>query len=146
MHNFNINKPHFCTSSRVNSFTDWPHITSIIHQISQREERQNLWECDYSLLTSSILAYYFHRTQDTTWLVVPEYNHHPDYTIFLWSDLVGSYDNMIHAVVEVNCKTGASLNKLLEVMWNPADLAKNNSGRLWAMGEKGLEICFSDWI
>ena len=27
-------------------------------------------------------------------------------------------------------------------MWSQADISKNNEGRLWAIGQKGLDICF----
>jgi hypothetical protein len=27
-------------------------------------------------------------------------------------------------------------------MWTQADVAKNEDGRLWAIGKKGLDICF----
>ena len=143
-----INKRNFSTSSKVNSvFNDWPHIQSIIKILSDKEEKKpDLWECDYSFLTSAILPYYFHISSHTTWIVTPEFNHTEgnlaDYTIFLWSNDGRDYTRMVHAVMELKSRAGDSWYKLLEQMWSQADRAKNQSGRLWAIGQKGLEICF----
>lgn len=109
----------------------------------QDPNRLPLWECDYSRITSAILPYYFHVTPHNNWVITPEFNYlennHPDYTIFKVLDNPFRYK--IHAVVELKSKTGASWNKLLEQMWYQADVAKNDDGRLWAIGQKGLEIC-----
>lgn len=76
-----------------------------------------MWECDYSLVTSAILPYYFYVTYNKL-VITPEYNHlennHPDYTIFKVLD--NPFRLQIHAVLEIKSKTGESLNKLLEQM------------------------------
>lgn len=139
-----IPRRNFSTSLKVNrSFTDWPPMLSIIDDISDKERRGvNLWECDYSILTSAILAYYFHSRPGSSWLLVPEYNHtegnHPDYTIFLLSNPAPPiiYREMIHAVVEVKSKTGDSWEKLLNQMWDQADVSKDEDNQLWAIGQK----------
>lgn len=93
---------------------------------------------------SAILPYYFHTTGHTIWVITPEYNHlegnHPDYTIF--SIDTNPFIKEIYAVVEIKSKTGDSWKKLLEQMWNQADVAKSEDGKLWTIGQKGLEICF----
>ena len=127
-----------------------------------------LWECDYSYLTSAILPYYFHRTLHNTWVITPEFNYmegnHPDYTIFNLTRNPYNRERRVVAPVpcplspvpcplspqgkgergklELKSKTGASWQKLLEQMWEQADVSKNTtSGKLWAIGQKGLEIC-----
>lgn len=142
-----VNKRNFSTSlKKCSAFIDWPHINQIINNIKRRENNgEVLWECDYSFLTSAILPYYFHRTAHTTWVITPEFNYlegnHPDYTIFLIPTGNWRYTAVIHAVVEIKSKTGDSWSKMLEQMWNQADVAKDDDGRLWAIGQKGLEIC-----
>lgn len=42
---------------------------------------------------------------------------------------------------EIKSKTGDSWLKLLEQMWTQSDVAKFPNGTLWAIGQKGLEIC-----
>ena len=142
-----INKRNFSTSSKVNSvFTHWPHIQSIINIIRNDENNGKLLESDYTFLTSAILPFYFCHTQLRTWIVAPEFvlpnNYKPDYTIFLWYNNTTVFNDMIHVVVEVKSKTGDSWHILLEKMWNQADNAKDSEGRLWAIGQKGFEICF----
>ncbi len=112
-----------------------------------RNKDQNvLWECDYSCITSAILPYYFHVTHNNAWVITPEYNYleanQPDYTIFKVNKVNNNtYKLQIHAVVEIKSKVGDSWNKLLEQLYNQADVAKNAEGRLWAIGQKGFEIC-----
>lgn len=137
----------FSTSAPKSSFTDWPHISYMIEDLVRKERDPNypnLWECDYSRITSAILPYYFHVTAHNTWVITPEFNYmednHPDYTLF--KVYINPYRIEIHAVVEIKSKTGPSWNKLLEQMWTQADVSKNNAGRLWAIGQKGLEIWF----
>lgn len=137
----------FSTKSSRLSFTDWPHILNMIEEVTRKEQNRNepnLWECDYSRITSAILPYYFHVTHNKAWVITPELNYlennHPDYTIFKVSN--NCFNLQVHVVVEVKSKTGHSWNKLLEQMFTKADVAKNNPGRLWAIGQKGLEICF----
>lgn len=90
------------------------------------------------------MPYYFHNARNSIWVITPEYNHlegnHADYTIF--SIETNPFSANIYAVVEVKSKTGNSWYKLLEQMWNQADVAKQDDGKLWAIGQKGLEICF----
>lgn len=65
-------------------------------------------------------------------------DYHPDYTIF---KVLNNPLNLVeHLVVEVKSKAGDGWHKFLEQMYNQADAAKNNKGRLWAIGLKGLEI------
>ena len=124
----NNNKRSFTNSIKVHSpFLDWPHINDIITNINTRMVRgEILWECDYSLLTSAILPYYFHNTENSTWVITPEYNHleqnHPYYTIF--SITRNPYNPEIHVVVEIKSKLGNSWYKLLNQMWDQADVAK----------------------
>ena len=51
----------------------------------------------------------------------------------------------VHTVVEIKRKTGDSWFKLLEQMYAQAEVAKNSDGRLWAIGQKGFEICFFEF-
>lgn len=116
----------------------------MITNVNTRENRgEKLWECDYSFITSGILPYYYHSTVNSHWVITPEYNYlennHPDYTIF--NITTNPYTEEIYAVVEVKSRTGDSWHKLLEQMWTQADVAKANNGKLWAIGQKGLEIC-----
>jgi hypothetical protein len=67
-------------------------------------------------------------------------NNHPDYTIFKF--LNDPFTLQIHAVIVIKSKTGDSWFKLLEQMYAQADVAKKPTGKLWAIGQKGLEICF----
>lgn len=143
-----INKRNFSTSSKINSaYTDWPHIPQLIEIIEEDEENKkregiDLRECDYSVITSAILPYYFYPTPRATWIITPEYvlpeNHKPDYTIFLWSNNITELECMIHVVVEVKSKTGHSWHKLLEQMWNQADKARGSKDSIWAIGQKGF--------
>lgn len=133
-------KPH-----TLQSFLDWPHIWDIITHIKDRENSgEVLWECDYSFVTSALLPYYFRHTQNTTWVITPEYNHleanHPDYTIFTITR--NPFNKEIFAVVELKSKTGKSWNANLEQMWKQCDAVRNPQGKLWAIGQKGFEICF----
>lgn len=115
----------------------------MIDRLSSKNQNK-LWECDYSCITSAILPYYFHVTHDNAWVITPKYNHleanHPDYTIF--RVMANPTKLHIHALVEIKSKSGDSLNKLLEQMYSQCDVAKNDQGRLWAIGQKGFEICF----
>lgn len=108
------------------SFSSWP-----------------LYECDYSRITNAILPYYFQVTPDTKWVITPEYNNkekiHPDYTIFKVFSKPFSY--AVHGVVEVKSKEGNGWHVLLEQLWRQADAAQNSDGKLWAIGQKGIEIC-----
>lgn len=92
---------------------------------------------------SAILPYYFHTSRNTNWVITPEFNYlegnHPYYTIF--SIFTNPYKRETYAIVEIKSKTGDSWYKLLEQMWNQADISKNYEGRIWAIGQKGLEIC-----
>lgn len=65
---------------------------------------------------------------------------HPYYTIF--KVIHHPFKLQIHAIVELKSKAGVSWNQLLEQMYSQADVAKNTEGRLWAIGQKGFEICF----
>lgn len=141
-----IAKPHkFTTTSLQASFLDWPHIWEIITNVRHRENSgEILWECDYSCITSAILPYYFPVTTNNIWVITPEYNHlegnHPDYTIFKVNNYPFKLE--IYAVVEIKSKTGKSWHFLLEQMCKQAEVGKNDSGKLWAIGQKGVEICF----
>lgn len=144
--NFHVpSKRTFTYSIKVHSlFTDWPYINYMIDDVRNRENSgETLWECDYSFITSGILPYYFHTSRNTQWVITPEYNYlegnHPDYTIFNIN--TNPYKSEIYAVVEVKSKTGDSWNKLLEQMYGQANVAKQDDGKLWTIGQKGLEIC-----
>ena len=147
-----ISKPpkhHLSSIQLQSSFMDWPHIWPIITDLKQRENnKENLYECDYSLITSVILPYYFHVGRNTTWVITPEYNYleanHPDYTIFS-VNRHNNYTLDVHVVVELKSKTGDSWFKLLEQMYAQAEVAKNSNGKLWAIGQKGFEICFFEF-
>ena len=127
----------------MSSFTDWPHIRNMIEDLSRKDQKK-LWECDYSCITSAILPYYFHVTHNNQWVITPKFNYlegnHPDYTIF--KVINHPFKLQIHAIVELKSKAGDSWNKILEQMYSQADVAKNTKGRLWAIGQKGFEICF----
>ena len=139
------NKRTFSTTfKRSRRFYDSPSILGMIKDISTKEkELDNLWECDYSFITSAILPCYFDQTY-TSWVITPEFNYlegnQPDYTIFE-INIHPSYRAEIHTVVELKSKKAASWLKLLEQMWDKADVAKSNDGKLWAIGQKGLEFC-----
>lgn len=139
------NKRSFTSSIKISSpFIDWPYINDIIKDTRDKELRgEVLWECDYSFVMGALLPYYYHTTANTSWVIVPEFNYlqgnHPDYTIFNISR--NPYSAKIHAVVELKSKTGNSWFKILEQMWKQADVAKFSNGTLWAIGQKGLEIC-----
>lgn len=139
------NKPRYSSHIKSNSvFLDWPHINDMILDVKQRiDNNEILWECDYSFIISGILPYYYHTTVRSAWVITPEFNHlegnHPDYTIFNIS--TNPYTRYILAVVEVKSRTGDSWFKLLEQMWDQADVSKNSDGKFWAIGVKGLEIC-----
>lgn len=48
----------------------------------------------------------------------------------------------IYTLIEIKRWSGEFWNKLLEQIWKQADVAKNDRGRLWAIGQKAFEICF----
>lgn len=117
----------------------------MIEEIVNRENSgEILWEGDYSRLFSAIIPYYFHVTHNTSWVITPEFNYreniHPDYTVFLVNN---NYHLLPYLIAEIKSRTGKSWMKLLEQMWYQCDLAKNDQGKIWAIGVKGLEIsCF----
>lgn len=139
------NKRSFTTSTKRSSpFMNWPYINDMIKNTRDKElNKEVLWECDYSFIMSALLPYYFHTAANSSWVITPEFNYlegnHPDYTIFnIYSN---PYYAEIYTVVEIKSKTGDSWPKLLEQMWKQADIAKFDNGTLWAIGQKGLEIC-----
>lgn len=141
-YSYHIPKPHkFTTTGSKASFLDWPHIWKMIIDVRDRENKEVLRECDYSRITSAILPYYFHVSQHKAWVITPEFNYledrYPDYTIFL---VENSLDLSIRAVVEIKSKKGKSWHELLEQMWDQADVVSHQD-KLWAIGQKGLEIC-----
>lgn len=139
------NKRSFTTSiKRSSPFINWHYVNDIIKDTRDEELRGRvLWECDYSFIMSALLPYYFHTTVNSSWVITPEFNYlegnHPDYTIF--NILRNPYYAEINVVVELKSKTGDSWFKLLDQMWKQADVAKFDNGTLWAIGQKGLEIC-----
>ena len=147
-----ISKPpkhHLSSIQLQSSFMNWPHIWPIITDLKRREDyNERLYECDYSLITSAILPYYFHVARNTAWVITPEFNfledNHPDYTIF-FVNRDNNYALDVHIVVEVKSKTGHSWFKLLEQMYPQAEVAKNSNGKLWAIGQKGFEICIFEF-
>ena len=124
-------------------FLNWGFFRMMIRDVAHKETQEIIWEGDYSRLTSVLLAYYFHVTRNRYWVIAPEFNKRedvtPDYTIFLVA--LNPYNVFSHVVVEVKSKTGQSWAKLLEQMWTQADVNKYENGKLWAIGQKGLEIC-----
>jgi hypothetical protein len=124
----------------------WPHIRGLITQTLQDENHSTLRECDYSRVTSAILPFYFHVARHDVWIITPEFNYleayHPDYTVFFLENIGGLQIFSPRIVVEIKSKTGKSWGELLEQMWSQADAAKATNGRLWAIGQKGFEICF----
>lgn len=126
-------------------FVFWPYTNHMINDVKNRENNgETLWECDYSRLMSAILPYYFHVTHNRAWVITPEFNTaenvKPDYTVyFVMNNPFFLYP---YLVAEIKSKTGDSWFKLLEQMWQQCDLVKNPSGKIWAIGQKGLEICF----
>ena len=96
---------------------------------------------------SGILPYYYHTAKRTNSVITPEFNYlenrHPDYTIFLIT--TNPYKAEIWAVIELKSKNGDSWAKLLEQLWDQADSAKMSNGKLWAIGQKGLEICIFEF-
>lgn len=127
------------------TFWSIPIIRTLIDDLHQKELRDpNLRECDYSRITSVILPYYF--VYWTKWCIAPEFNYreavHPDYTVFeIITDSSSTNIDIPYFLVEVKSRAGASWNKLLEQLWTQADIGKQDNGRLWVMGQKGLEIC-----
>lgn len=136
------NKPRFTSHIKSNSvFLDWPHINDMILDVKKRiDNKEILWECDDYFIISGILPYYYHTSVRPAWVITPEFNYlesnHPNYTIFNIS--TNPYRRDIHVVVEVKSRTGDSWSKLLEQMWDQADMSKIYDGKLWAIGIKGL--------
>lgn len=133
------------------NFLNLPFINNIITDIKAVEAISKPWECDYAVLSAALFAIYFPLDWTPSplpayqWVIVPEYNHlernHPDFTLFkVGNNNPSAID--IHAVFELKSRSGDSWYKLLEQMYGQADVAKNPLGRLWAVGQKGLEICF----
>lgn len=111
----------------------------------EEKEKLKLYESDMTRLPSVLLPYYFSFQSD--WVISPEQNHgeahHPDYTVYT----VGYYNETIpYLLIEVKRGTkykGDSWHKMLKnQMWDPADKAKQENGRLWMIGQNGFEICF----
>ena len=118
----------------------------MIDSVNDKENNKGALECDYSFIASGILPYYFHTTRNESWVITPEFNskeaYHPDYTIF--SITTNPYKAEVYGVMEIKSKTGDSWNMLLDQMWNQANAANdanNGDGKLWAIGQKGMEIC-----
>lgn len=124
------------------TFWSIPIIRTLIDDLHQKELRNtNLRECDYSRITSVILPYYF--VYWTKWCIAPEFNYreavHSDYTVFeIITDSSSTSIDIPYFLVEVKSRVGVSWNKLLEQLWTQADIAKQDNGRLWVMGQKGL--------
>lgn len=126
-------------------FLLWQHTNHMINDVKGRENNgETLWECDYSRLMSAILPYYFHVTHNRAWVITPEFNTRenvkPDYTVYFVKN--NPFVLYPFLVAEIKSKTGDSWVKLLEQMWSQCDIVKNSSGKIWAIGQKGLEICF----
>ena len=151
---YKIPKPaEFCSTTLKSSFINIPHIREIIIDLSNQNQNQNqnrLQECDYKVITSAILAYYFHdiTNNNNLWVTVPEYqspqgeNVRPDYTLMLVH--INPFGLKIYAVIEVKSKSGDSWDKLLKQLYEQAERAINVSeviGRVWVIGQKGFEIC-----
>lgn len=109
--------------------------------------RVRQYEADYSRLTSMILPYYY---RYPLFYISPEQRlgeaHHPDYTI-------GKPDNTgkNHPCLLVEVKKAGidgsipSWAKHLDQMWDQCDAANtdnNGNGRMWAIAQRGLTICF----
>ena len=125
-------------------FNNWPHVGHLIQYVVNQERTGiNLWEGDYSIIMSAILPYYFHIIHNRPLIITPEFNFqenlHPDYTVFLIKYNPFSIGPFL--ISEIKSKTGDSWNKLLDQMWSQCDVSKNQSGKIWAVGQKGLEIC-----
>lgn len=111
-----------------------------------------VYEADFSRLTSMLLPYYYRYSNG--WYISPEQwlgeNHHPDYTISRVSMDVAYYGAAIpHIVYEVKrsaSQNGASWLRIVDQMWDQCDAANNmplkDEGTMWAIGQRGLEICF----
>ena len=108
-----------------------------------KKKEKILYESEMTKLPSVLLPYYFSFQSD--WVISPEQNHgeahHPDYTVYTVDDDTRSY-----LLLEVKRGTkydGDSWHKVLkDQMWNQADMAKQENGRLWMVGQNGFEICF----
>lgn len=129
---------------RSSVFNDWSHVRGLIqHVVNQERNNPDLWKGDYSRIMSAILPYYFHVTHNRVWIITPEFNYseniRPDYIVFFVQQ--NPFFIAPYLISEIKSKTGVSWNKLLEQMWNQCDLAKNRYGKIWAVGQKGLEIC-----
>ena len=106
-------------------------------------------EDEISRLTSLLIPYYFRF--ENGWYISPEQlwgqNWHPDFTVSGVDTSDGQYRGraLPHLIVEIKRPTkhgGVSWAKLLDQVWNPADsIGKQTNGRLWVIGQRGLEIC-----
>jgi len=124
----------------------WPdYIWDLIRDTRRRQDLIKLQECDYSRIMSAILPLYFYG-QPHNWIITPEFNfaeaNYPDYTMFLvTTDGAGNTVFLPKVVTEIKSKTGQSWGELLEQMWSQANGAKDSNGRIWAIGQKGMEFC-----
>ena len=107
-----------------------------------------IYEDEISRLTSIILPYYFKYTDG--WYISPEQNwgqnYHPDYTVWQMDLLAGPHygGSKPYLLVEVKrpvSSGGVSWSEILNQMWDQADSAKDDTGKIWAIGQRGLEFC-----
>ena len=97
-------------------------------------------------MSSVLLNYYF--PLPNNWCICPEWvakeNYKPDYSIFqLLNNGNVVYFNIPYVILEVKQWGVISWENLISnQLYNQADALKDSNGRLWVIGQRGLEICF----
>ncbi len=121
-----------------------------ILSLKDRQFDPGIREADYILITGLLLYHYF--PYKDNWCVAPEQviddNYKPDFIVSEISTAPSDY-GQIYPYLNVEVKKPAiiSWKKLLDDQLhkqcdnNSNNNARQNNGRLWAMGQRGFEIC-----
>lgn len=121
-----------------------------IENLKSKQRNPGVRESDYILITALLLNNYF--PYSLNWCVAPEQviddNYKPDFIVSEIDTTLRNYGvSYPYLNVEVKRPAIISWKKLLDDQLhrqcdnNSANNARQNNGRLWAMGQKGFEIC-----
>lgn len=131
-------------------FIDKPITKAAIENLRSKQFNPGVRESDYILITALLLYNYFPYSED--WCVAPEQviddNYKPDFIVSEIDTTQPEY-GVSYPYLNVEVKRAAiiSWKRLLDDQLhkqcdiNSANNARQTNGRLWAMGQKGFEIC-----
>lgn len=125
-------------------------VTALIDDLKRRyDNRELLFESDYSRIMAAILPYYYPYGLNFT--IAPEIwaedRVKPDFTVCITELSRNGSVGYGHStpVLMVECKKRGAVSWWVLVkdqLWNQADALKNDRGRLWVVAQIDLVICF----